>query len=326
MTLAVTASNAGMTPDHSLSYETALHTDWDTEREPAIRIESGEVVRFECLNDSGPRITPETRASDLPEFIGHHLTGPVAVAGVRPGDVLQVDIIDVEHDDWGYTLIRPGEAGAGLLPDDFPEPAIYHWRLEDGVGHFDHGIEIPLAPFPGVVGTVPDAVGPLSTGPPRPVGGNMDVKHLTAGSTVYLPIEVEEALFSIGDGHAAQGDGEVCVSAIETPTTITARLTHRPDLSGDVPQFEMTGPFAPNGAEAGGSAFATTGISADLMEAAKDAVRAMIDHLVDHHNLSRTDAYLLSSVAGDLKINEVVDRPNWIVSMYIARGIFPENG
>jgi acetamidase/formamidase len=310
--------------DHELGHEEALHTSWDNGLDPALTVQSGDVIRFDCLNDSGPRITPETRSGDLPdvEFVGHHLTGPVAVEGAGPGDVLQIDVLEIEHDEWGYTLIRRGETGSGLLPEEFPDPYLYHWDLDEDVARFERGIEVPLDPFPGVVGVAPAADGAHSTGPPRDVGGNVDVKHLTAGSTVYLPVAVEDALFSVGDGHAAQGDGEVCISAIETPTTVTARLTVREDLAIERPQFETTGPFAPSGREE--RAYATTGIRSDLMAASKDAVRAMIDRLESRRDLSREEAYVLCSVAGDLKINEVVDEPNWVVSMYLSESLFPE--
>jgi acetamidase/formamidase len=315
-----------MTVDRELGHDDALHTDWDNAREPAITVSSGTEIRFDCLTDSGPRITPETRSADLPdrEFVGHHLTGPVAVEGAEPGDVLQIEILDVEHDDWGYTLIRRGEVEAGLLPEEFPDPFLYHWDLADGVGTFEAGIEVPLEPFPGVVGVAPPEPGAHSTGPPRDVGGNLDVKHVTAGSTMYLPVAVEGGLFSIGDGHGAQGDGEVCVSAIETPTEITARLTLREDLDIERPQFETTGPFRPSGLDA--PAYATSGVRDDLMDASRDAIRAMIDRLHDRRGLSREEAYVLCSVAADLKINEVVDEPNWVVSAYLSEGIFPDEG
>jgi len=314
-----------MSTDWTLSHEDALHTSWDNSLSPQLRVESGDTVRFECLNDSGPRITPETETADLPEteFVGHHLTGPVAVDGARPGDVLEIELLDIDHDDWGYTLIRSSERGAGLLPEDFSDPFLYHWDLYDDVGHFEGGIEVPLAPFPGVVGVAPATEGAHDTGPPRHVGGNMDIKHLTAGATVYLPVAVEEALFSIGDGHAAQGDGEVCVSAIETPTTITAKFTVRSDLDIDSPQFETTGPFTPSGRDE--PAYVTTGISDDLMESTKEAIRGMIDHLHEERGLSRHEAYVLCSVAVDLKINEVVDEPNWVVSAYVAESLFPDD-
>jgi acetamidase/formamidase len=309
--------------DHELSHEAALHTSWNNGLDPALRVESGDVVRFDCSNDSGPNITPETTSGDLPEteFVGHHLTGPVAVEGAEPGDVLEVELLDVDHDDWGYTLIRRGETGSGLLPEEFPDPFLYHWDLDDGVAPFEAGIEVPLDPFPGVLGLAPAEPGEHSTGPPRRVGGNMDLKHLGPGATVALPVAVEDALFSVGDGHATQGDGEVCVSAIETRTTVTARFTLRKDRELAAPEFRTPGPFAPSGRDA--PAIGTTGIRDDLMDAAKDATLAMIERLGDR-GLSREEAYVLCSVAGDLKINEVVDEPHWVVSMYLSETLFPE--
>lgn len=312
-----------MIVDTEISHTEALHTEWDNQLDPPVEVESGDIVRFECLNDSGDRITPETRAEELPSrsFIGHHLTGPVAVAGAMPGDVLQVDILEVNPSDWGYTLIRPGEEEKGLLSDEFPDPHLYHWDLDEEVGYFEHGIEIPLAPFPGVVGVAPASPRAHSTGPPRDVGGNLDLKHLTAGSAVYLPVAVSDALFSIGDGHAAQGDGEVCVSAIETPTTITVRLTLHSNHSLDRPRFETMGPFRPAGCEQQRTAVGTTGIGDCLMTASKDAVRGMIEYLETRTPLTPAESYMLCSVAGDLKINEIVDAPNWVVSMYLSSDI-----
>jgi len=147
------------------------------------------------------------------------------------------------------------------------------------------------------------------------------VKHLTAGATLYLPVEVEQALFSIGDCHAAQGDGEVCVTGIEAPMSVTARFHLKSDMDIDQPQFETTGPFSATGSDH--SVYATTGISDDLMDATKKAVRHMITHLHEEHDLSRAEAYLLCSAIVDLKINEVVDKPNWVVSAYVPQSIFP---
>lgn len=313
-----------MVIDYDLSHNDALHTVWDNSLSPAITIDSGEVVRFDCLNDSGPRITPDTVGADLPDidFIGHHLTGPVAIRNATPGDVIQIDIEAVSHGDWGYTLIRGGDRGVGLLPEEFPDPYLFHWTLDDDIGWFTNGITVPLAPFPGVVGLAPGEPGEHPTGPPRRVGGNLDVKHLTAGSSVYLPVESAGGLLSIGDGHAAQGDGEVCVSAIETPTTVTATITLRPDLSLSTPQYRTNGPYEPTGMTDEGRGFATTGIQDTLMGAAKDALRSMIVLLHEEHGLSREEAYVLCSVAGDLKINEVVDAPNWVVSLHLAGDLF----
>jgi acetamidase/formamidase len=229
------------------------------------------------------------------------------VEGAEPGDVLQVDLLDLQHKGWGYNVYMPGEMGLGLLPDDFPEAGIHVWDLEGDVGHFVNGIEVPLDPFPGVIGVAPEEDGAHDTLPPRSTGGNMDVKHLTAGSTLYLPVET---------------DGEVCVTGIETEMFVTARFDVRSDMDIAQPQFETDGPFTPTGADE--RMYGTTGIDPDLMEATKKAVRHMIEHLHEERGLSRGEAYILCSAIVDLKINEVVDAPNWTVSAYLPESIFPE--
>jgi acetamidase/formamidase len=183
------------------------------------------------------------------------------------------------------------------------------------------GIEVPIDMFPGTIGVAPDGPGEHDTLPPRSVGGNMDVKHMTAGSTVYLPVEVEGALFSTGDCHAAQGDGEVCVTVIEAPMFVTARFGLEKQAGIEQPRFETEGPFTPTGSDE--PTYGTTGIADDLMEATKLAVRHMIDHLHRERDLSREEAYILCSAAVDLKISEVVDAPNWTVSAYLPENVFP---
>jgi len=302
-----------------------LHHVWDNSLPPVARVESGEVVRFECRDGNDGEIGPGTTATDIPHVDTepvHTLTGPVAVEGATPGDVLQVDVLDVEHGDWGWTAFGFGEGGWGLLAEEFDEPGVHVWDLDGETAEFVDGIEIPLDPFPGNVGVAPAADGAHDTYPPRDVGGNLDIQHLTAGSTAYFPVEVAGALFSVGDGHAAQGDGEVCQTALETPMTFTARLTVRPDRDVEQPQFRSDGPYTSGGADE--PMYATTGISDDLMTAAEKALSHMLDHLTDHRGLSRTEAYVLSSVAVDLKINEVVCSPNWTVSAYLPERIFPE--
>jgi len=313
-------------PDHYLGDESRnVHSAWNRDLDPVLAVEPGEVVRFECRDAVDGQVSVETTADDVPDISFdpvHPLTGPVAVEGAEPGDVLEVELLELQHKGWGYTLFFPGEMGLGLLPEEFDEPGIHVWDLEDDVGRFVNGIEVPLDPFPGVAGVAPDEPGELDTLPPRSVGGNMDIKHLTAGSTLYLPVEVEGALFSTGDCHAAQGDGEVCVTGVEAPMFVTARFDVRSDHSIEAPQFETDHPFTPTGADE--PMYGTSGIDPDLMEATKKAVRAMIDHLHERRGLSRAEAYILCSAAVDLKVNEVVDAPNWTVSAYLPESIFPE--
>src|SRR2546427_504216 len=240
-------------------------------------------------------------------------SGPGTVA--RPGDVLVVEIVEVRpRASFGWTAIRPGR---GLLPEaEFAKPFLQIWDLADGThARMGHGIAVPIEPFPGVMGTALDEPGRHSTMPPRKNGGNMDVKHLVAGTTLYLPVWVDGALFSVGDAHAAQGDGEVCVTAVEMVARVTLRFDLQPRRALKEPQLRTRGPLSAGTNH--GPFFATTAHGPDLFAAAQQAVRYMIDHLVTERGLSREEAYILSSVAGDLKISEIAHTPNWIVSAFL---------
>jgi acetamidase/formamidase len=313
------------TVDHELSdADEHIHNTWDNSLDPLLTVEPGEVVRFECRDALDGQVGPESTVEDLANASFdpvHPLTGPVAVEGAEPGDVLAVEFLDFEHKGWGFTGFMPGEMGLGLLPEEFPEAGLHIWELDDDVGHFVNGIEVPLDMFPGIAGVAPGEDGEHGTLPPRDTGGNFDIKHLTKGSTLYLPVEVEGALFSTADCHAAQGDGEVCVTGIEAPMFVTARFDVLKDKSVSQPELETTGPFTPTGRDE--PMYGTTGIADDLMVATKKAVRHMIDHLVDERDLSRGEAYILCSAAVDLKISEVVDAPNWTVTAYLPESIFP---
>ena len=312
--------------DHELSDDDEnVHHVWDAGIEPAVRVEPGEVVRFECRDALDRQIDRDSTAADLADASFdpvHPLTGPVYVEGAEPGDVLEVELLDFEHKGWGYTGFMPGEMGLGLLPEEFEDAGLHVWEVEDGVCRFVDDIEVPVDPFPGIIGNAPAGAEGMDTLPPRDVGGNVDVKHMTAGSTVYLPVEADGALFSTGDCHIAQGDGEVCVTGVEAPMFVTARFDVRTDVSIQQPQFQSDHPYTPTGRDE--PMYATTGIAPDLMEATKMAVRHMIDHLEATRGLSRSEAYILCSAAVDLKISEVVDAPNWTVSAYLPESIFPE--
>jgi acetamidase/formamidase len=302
-----------------------VHSEWDRTIEPVADVESGDTVSFRCRDAWDGLIDEDTTAEEVPDALaqregGMPITGPVAVEGARPGDVLAVEILDAEHDDWGWTTFRPREDEFGLLYEEFEEWGLHYWRLGDGVGEFVDGIEVPLDPFPGTIGLAPVDETGRDMGPPHDAGGNMDTKHLTAGTTLYLPVEVEGALLSIGDGHAAQGDGEICGGAIETPLSLDVRVGVVSDRDISQPQYRM-----PSGSASRSDVptYATTGISNDLMEATRKATLSMVEHLQNEQGLSAHDAYILTSVAADLKINEVVDRPNWTVSSHVPEDIFP---
>lgn len=318
-------------PDHSLAAVDAnVHHAWDNGIEPVLSVQPGDVVEFECRDAYDRQLSPDATVEDLlaVDTEGHPLTGPVAVEGATPGDVLQVDLLAFEHEGWGVSAVPPGEREGGLLPEDFRDPHLRVWDL-DGTAEGTRvaafadddapDVAVPLHPFPGNLGVAPAEAGAHDTMPPRSVGGNVDVKHLTAGSTLYLPVENVGGLFSVGDCHAAQGDGEVCITGIEAPMTVTARFDVVTDRSVTGPEFETVGPFTPSGRDE--RMYATTGIAPDLMDATKAAVRRMIAHLHDHRGFSREDAYVLASAAVDLKISEVVDEPNWTVTAYLPESI-----
>ncbi len=297
------------------------HFAWDNQLAPRLTVDSGDTVVLETIGGSGNYYTPHSTSEDVarkPPFKGHALTGPVSVRGARPGDALRVDVVEVRTWDWGHTAVS---AGKGLLPEEIPGPYLQLWDLSNGkTARLRPGIEVPLAPFLGVIGLALAEPGEHSTNPPRRVGGNLDVKQLVAGSTLWLPVEVEGALLSVGDAHAAQGDGEVCINAIETGATATLRLTVVPDHPLPSPRFRTPGPLVPETNT--GPWTATTGIGPDLMEATRDAVRAMIGYLGQEHGLSREEAYVLCSVGVDLKISEVVDAPNGVVSAFLPDSLF----
>ncbi|KAH9475076.1 Formamidase [Psilocybe cubensis] len=306
-----------MSSIHSVN-RSHTHLAWDNSIPPVIRIESGDTVSFSCLDASNGQITKESTVATLSSLVFGQLdqvSGPVYVNGALPGDTLQVDVISVETADWGWTGLIPG---FGLLSDEFPEPALKIWALdkEAGFAWFDkeRGIKIPLRPFPGEMGVAPGKNGAFSTIPPYNTGGNLDTRQLGVGSTLYLPIEVEGALFSIGDGHAAQGDGG---TAIETPMEVTVRLTVRKDRPfTKTPHFHTVRPNVNNEEHYG-----TTGIDSDIREATRSAVRNMINVLEAEFQMDRVAAYMLCSVAGDLRMHEVVDMPNYVIGMMLPQSL-----
>ena len=300
----------------------AFNYVWDNSIEPALEIESGESVELHVRDASDEQIHKGSGVEDVAKLDFSHVnpvSGPVFVKGALAGDVLEVELREFKAKDWGWTAIIPG---FGLLAEEFPEPWLRISEVDAASGRvrFGEGITLPHRPFPGTLGVAPAEAGEHSIVPPSRFGGNMDVKHLRAGVRLFLPVGVDGALFSLGDTHGAQGDGEVCGTAIETAMDVVVRLSVRRDFSIGAPQFHLpAGTLAENEQS---SFHVCTGVGPDLMEAARDAVRATIAHLGEHHGLEREEAYAVASVAADLRIHEVVDAPNWVVGAFIPEAIF----
>ena len=299
------------------------HFGWDNTNEPVLTVAPGETVEFEIIDASGGQFGPDTAAADVPSLdFGkvNPVTGPVLIDGAEPGDSLKVTLESFRPSGWGWTANIPG---FGLLADSFTEPAMINWKYDPltlAPAVWNDLARIPLKPFTGTIGVAPAEAGLHSVVPPRRVGGNMDVRDLSAGTELYLPVEVAGALFSVGDTHAAQGDGEVCGTAIESPMSValTFELVRGENLA--FPRFTTPGPVTRHLDEKGYDV--TTGVGPDLMEGARAAVSGMVDLLTKRHGIAAVDAYMLCSVCADLRISEIVDQPNWIVSLYFPRIVF----
>lgn len=299
------------------------HTEWNHLIPPVATIAPGESLEFETIEASGGQLSPTSTARDIEQLDFGNLnpvTGPIFIDGAQAGDALKVSILDLSPSGWGWTATIPG---FGLLADDFPEPAINIWKYDatnPRSAAYGPGGHVPLKPFCGTIGVAPREPGGHSMIPPRPVGGNMDCRDLSMGTELYLPVEVTGALFSVGDTHAAQGDGEVCGSALESPMNVALKFDLIKGANLPAPQFTTPGPVTRHLDSKG--YHVTMGIGPDLMQATRDSVRAMIDLLGREHHLDPQAAYMLCSVCADLRISEVVDQPNWVVSYYFPRIVF----
>jgi acetamidase/formamidase len=292
---------------------------FDAALKPVLTVASGDTVTIDSVS-GGPDVLPQSDGFDvLPEHLAIHrgvaprlgahiLTGPIAVEGAEPGDVLEIGILAVDlRQNWGYTRIRPL---AGTLPQDFPITRLWHTGIDRqrAIGTLPWGAEIELAPFFGVMGVAPPPnYGAVTSIVPREFGGNMDLKELVAGTTLYLPVWAPGALFSAGDGHGVQGDGEVCVTALETALSGTFRLVLRKDLDFELPRAETP------------SHHITMGFDEDLDDAARTALREMIKLVGERLGLTAEDAYMFSSLAVDLRVTQLVDGNKGIHAMLPKR-------
>ena len=302
--------------EHTLSAEPA-HSTWNRALAPRLAIAPGDTVRMQCADASGGQVFPGMTAQ---QFLGidrariHALTGPIRVDGAEPGDALKVDVLEVAHQGWGWTSVT---SGMGFLKDRFADPYLFHWNLEDDATASLAPAVVPLRPFCGVMGVAPAETGAFRTRPPGAFGGNMDVRELHAGSTLYLPVFNRGALFSAGDAHAAQGDGEVCINGIECPAAVTLRFTLHKHQS-------IAGPFIESAPiPARGPEWIVVASATDALQAARDATSRMVDLLAGRWGFTEVHAYMLCSVAMNLRSSQVVNEPVITFSAAIPKSILP---
>ncbi|MGA2813819.1 MAG: acetamidase/formamidase family protein [Candidatus Acidiferrum sp.] len=304
--------------EHELSAQ-PTHSRWNRRLPPRLRVAPGDIVHFECLDSSGSQVRPAMR---LAEFLNidrgriHALTGPVFVEGAEPGDVLGIEILEVAHKGWGWSSVI---GGLGFLKERFAEPFLFHWELDESETRSLEPAVVPLRPFCGVLGVAPAEEGEFRTRPPGNFGGNMDVRELASGATLYLPVMNAGALFSAGDAHAAQGDGEVCINGIECPAAVSLRFQLHKKHALRGPMLETVAIKAVSGA----GEWIVVESAPDAVAAARAATSRMIDLLVSRWGFQDIHAYLLCSVAMNLRWSQVVNEPIFTVSAGIAKSVLP---
>jgi acetamidase/formamidase len=305
--------------EHRLTAE-PTHSRWNRALAPRLVIAAGDTVHMSCLDASGGQVKP---GSGVEDFLAidrgrvHALTGPIYIAGAEPGDVLEIQVLRVEHLGWGWSSVTPG---LGFLKEQFREPFLFHWALDREVTRSLGPAVVPLRPFCGVMGVAPAEDGEFRTRAPGPFGGNMDVRELCTGATLYLPVLNSGALFSAGDAHAAQGDGEVCINGIECPAEVTLRFhvhKHQPLAGPLLESAESRSPDAP------ADAWVVVESAPDAMHAARAATERMVELLIARWSLEPVHAYLLCSVAMKLRISQVVNEPMITVSAAMPKCVLP---
>jgi acetamidase/formamidase len=299
-----------------------VHFTWDVGHEPVLEIDSGDTVVVWTRDVSDNQIGPDSDVGVIVAGLDwdrvYPLAGPIVVKGAKPGDTLAIEVLDIRTQGWGWSAILPG---LGLLADDFPDAYLRIFDISNGdFAYVREDIAIPLAPFFGTMGVCHAGASAVPIMPPGKFGGNMDTRQLVRGSTLYLPVELDGALFSVGDAHGCQGDGEVCVTGLEAPMYSSLRFTLENGRSIPGPQYRTPAPLTPRVDSA--PFYATTGVGPDLFAGAQDAVRAMVDHIEATYKLGREDAYVLCSLCVDLKISEIVDAGQYIVSALLPEAVF----
>jgi acetamidase/formamidase len=305
--------------EHFLTAE-PIHSRWNRDLPPRLSIAPGDTVHMECQDASGLQVRPGMTVEEYQRIDRdriHALTGPIFVEGAEPGDVLEVEILEVAHKGWGWSSIIPG---LGFLKDRFADWFLFHWKLEGETSHSLAPAVVPLRPFCGVMGVAPGEPGEFRTRPPGVFGGNMDVRDLCSGAKLYLPVLNRGALFSAGDAHAAQGDGEVCINGIECPSDVTLRFRLHRGRRLESPLAES--PAAHERiAETG--AWIVVESSTDAALAARGATGRMIDLLVARWGFASEHAYVLCSAVMNLHFAQVVNEPMFTVTASVPKGVLP---
>lgn len=305
---------------HTLD-KTVTYNAWDNSLPPRIEIASGDTILIEMEDSSDGQVRPGLSLDDFRQInfdLIHALTGPVAIKGAKPGDTLKIEILEYAHKGWAWQSINPETC---FLPEDYDDFYLHHWELDRDYTKSMPGITLALHPFCGILGVQRAETGSFRTRPPGPYGGNMDVKHLTAGSTLYLPVLVDGGMICAGDAHAAQGDGEVSINGLEAPMDVKLRITIEPEISADAPYLLTTPDLSP-AAYAGSRYHAFVSSGPDLKVNAQGAVRRAIDYLMKRTGLSSEQAFLVCSAVLDLKLSQVVNVPNFTVTGYLPEAIF----
>jgi acetamidase/formamidase len=306
--------------EHTLSAN-PTHSVWNRALEPRLRIEPGDEVQIECVDASGGQVRPGMTAGDFLKIDRsriHALSGPIWIDGAMPGDVLEVEVLATRHSGWGWSSVIEG---LGFLKERFRDPYLFHWQLDGETTSSLAPAVVPLRPFLGVMGVARAENGEFRTRPPGPFGGNMDVRELCAGATLYLPVYNPGALFSCGDGHAAQGDGEVCINGIECALDVTLRFNLHKKQPLASPIVEASERVAPDSIA---DAWIVVETGTDLTATARAATNRMVDLLVSRWGFTPVHAYILCSVALRLRLSQVVNEPVYTVSGAISKQILPD--
>ena len=294
---------------------------WDNSLDPRIEIQSGDKILIEMEDSSDGQVQPGLLLDDFRKInfdLIHALTGPVYIAGAEVGDTLKIEILEYAHKGWAWQSINPEKC---FLPEDYDDFYLHHWALNEENTQSMPGITLALDPFCGILGVQRAQKGSFRTRPPGNFGGNMDVKHLTAGSTLYLPVLVDGGMLCAGDAHAAQGDGEVSINGLEAPMDVTLRISIERGFSVKEPYLVTSSNLCPS-AYIGSKYHAFVSSGPDLKINAQGAVRRAIDYLMQRLDLSSEQAFLTCSAVLDLKLSQVVNAPNFTVTGYLPEAIF----